>query len=111
MNGRLGRFTAHGLTETMVAYVVMVLTTAYAVAFLVGLWHRLTESEPLVDANAFKDVLLIAMSYAFGAQSVKKGVEQGTTAALTPPPTAQQQPGQTTTTTTVTEATPKETTP
>lgn len=82
------------LNNVTISLIVVILTVAWAYVFVFATNDR-------VDATMFERVLIFVLGVAFGAQAVKRGVEQGTTAALTPAPPAPA-PGTTTTTTTTT---------
>lgn len=74
---------AASINDVMMGVVVLLLCAGWT-----WVWVRqyTLDGHPIIDGNMFKDVLYIVLGYAFGAAGVKKGVEQGTFAALSPPP-------------------------
>ena len=105
-SGGGGRFSS-AFNDQILGWVLLSLAWGYTIVFVTQSIIELKTGTPvtkmIVDGNMYKDVLLIVLGYIAGANGVKKGVEQGTFAALTPPP---QPANSMTTTTTKTEPKP-----
>ena len=113
MNGTVEGRKHYGVSDYAAALIGIILTVTFCAGFLTGLIKPISGANG-IDGQMVKEVLLFVLGVVLGAGALKKGVDQGATAALTPPidRTPAPVPGQTTTTTSVTEATqrPVETT-
>lgn len=73
------------LTDYAGTVIAVLLTLCFGGGYLIGLF-RPAAGANAIDGQMLKEVLLFVLGTVLGAAAVKKGVDQGATAALTPPP-------------------------